>query len=601
MVLSELLRKHTKIILWITVFAFVGFIFLVWGMDIQSTPERNPTVIGVVNGQKIPTSYFRDMLNQAYQQTRDEKSGRITEAEESRLRQMTWDRVVNEMLLQQQLRKRNIGVTDEEVAYYLRSSPPPEVAQNPAFQTDGQFDPEKYRQILTNPAYDLSALEALVRSSVPLRKLEEMIISSAKVSENETRAFFEEVNQKVDFSLVLVRPNAFPVNPDSIPSEELRAFYDGNPELFRLEEAAKLRFMFVEKKPSARDESDAQTTANDIWREAKAGTDFAELATTFSEGPEAAMGGDINRFVSRGDLPPEFVEPAFSLEVGEISSPFRDRKGFHIIKLEEKKTEGGVEKVRYRRILIPFEPSPETLAELYDKALEASRRAPSSSLEQVAQELGFPVRETDFFFERGIVPVLPQDPTVKEFAFSNRVGTVSKPVAGEKGWYVLQVADRSEAHVPSFEDALPAVKTAAARASQEELARREIQAVASAMSQGAGLEQAAGQAGLSVEKLTSVGRTDVGFAVGHEPAVIGAAFALDLVGDTTPVLKGNAGFFILRLDARPPVDEDLYASQKEQLRMQLLQQKRMVALSLYLDQMRTSAKIADYRAEVLGF
>jgi peptidyl-prolyl cis-trans isomerase D len=597
MFLFERLRKNTKIILWITVFAFVGFIFLVWGMDVQRSSGPNPTVIGSVNGQRIPTSYFRDMLSQAYEQARQETGGRITDTQELRLRQMTWDRVVNEVLLQQELRRRNLKVTDEELAYYIRYSPPPEVAQNPAFQTDGQFDPAKYREILTNPAYDLSGLEALVRTTMPLRKLEELIILSVKVSDNEVRAYFEDVSQKVDFSYVLARPGAFYDKSDTLSEQELRVFYDADPEQFRLEESAKLRYMVADKKPSATDESDALTTANDIWRDARAGGDFAELAATFSEGPEAVDGGLIKTLAGRGDVAPEFTDVAFSLNVGEISSPFKDSKGFNIMKLEEKRVVGGVEKVRYRRIFIPVEPSAETLGEIHAAVLEAIRKASKETFEQVGREAGFEVRETDVFYKGGILPVLPNSEIAQAFPFSHKIGAISKPIEAQRAWYVLQVAERRDSYVPSFEEALPAVRRAATQAKLEELARRKVEALASTISEGAGLEQAARLNGLSVEKMTSVGRADVGFEPGREPIMIGAAFALS-VGQTSPVLKGNAGFFIVRLDARPPVPEELFVEQRDQMRAQLLQQKRMIALSLWMEQLRNSAKIEDYRAEL---
>jgi parvulin-like peptidyl-prolyl isomerase len=82
--------------------------------------------------------------------------------------------------------------------------------------------------------------------------------------------------------------------------------------------------------------------------------------------------------------------------------------------------------------------------------------------------------------------------------------------------------------------------------------------------------------------------------------MIGAALAL-AQGQTSPVVKGAEGFFILRLDNRTAFDEQLYQSQKQQLRAQLFQQKRMIAASIWMEQLRGSAQIEDYRAEVLGF
>jgi parvulin-like peptidyl-prolyl isomerase len=87
--------------------------------------------------------------------------------------------------------------------------------------------------------------------------------------------------------------------------------------------------------------------------------------------------------------------------------------------------------------------------------------------------------------------------------------------------------------------------------------------------------------------------------IGREPALIGAAFAL-APGQVTPVLQGNSCFFIVRLDGRAPLEEGVFEAQKEMMKMQLLQQKRMIAVSVWLDQLRKSAHIEDYRGLLLG-
>jgi len=600
MFLSEKLRKNTKVILWITIFCFVGFIFLVWGMDVQKKSGRNPSVVGKINGQNIPTTYYRDLLTQAYDQARKQYGDRLTDAQEVSIRQTTWDRVVNEVLLQQQMRKRHIGATDAEVAYYIRNAPPPEVAQNPAFLTDGKFDPDKYRQILTNPAYDLSGLEAVVRSTIPMRKLEELVASNAKVSDGEVRQVFEQSNEKLNYSYVLVSPRSFRLNPDSIPAQELRSYYDQHKDEFKVPETAKLSYVIVEKRASGSDESDVLTSANDLWRELRSGTDFAELATTFSEGPEAKQGGDVGMLVAVNDLSPEFAKAASSLKIGEISSPFKDRKGFHIIRIEERKTESGVEKIRYRQILLPIAPSSQTLADIHKQVMDLVDNAKKASLDQVAKAAGLQAKETTPFAKDGICPILPQDAAVREFPFNNKVGAMGEPVETQRGWVVYQVAEKRPAYVPTFEEALRSIKMAVAGAKQDELAGRKIQEVAAAVARGETLERAAAGASLKVDKADSVAVYQVGSGPGKDAVMIGAALALPQ-GQVSTAIKGDEGYFVLRLDKRTPFDEQLFRAQRDQIRSQLVQQKRMIAASMWIDQIRKAARIEDYRAEVLGF
>jgi peptidyl-prolyl cis-trans isomerase C len=80
-----------------------------------------------------------------------------------------------------------------------------------------------------------------------------------------------------------------------------------------------------------------------IQGELKKGTSFDVLATEHSIDPSAAQnGGDLD-FFSRGQMVPEFEDAAFALkEPGDISAPVKTTYGWHIIRLEEKRTPGVV-------------------------------------------------------------------------------------------------------------------------------------------------------------------------------------------------------------------------------------------------------------------
>ena len=66
--LFEAMRENTKVILWITVIAFVGLIFLAWGANF-STRSRGRNfeagIMGTVNGEKIHRDAFSYALQQA--------------------------------------------------------------------------------------------------------------------------------------------------------------------------------------------------------------------------------------------------------------------------------------------------------------------------------------------------------------------------------------------------------------------------------------------------------------------------------------------------------------------------------------------------------
>ena len=112
---------------------------------------------------------------------------------------------------------------------------------------------------------------------------------------------------------------------------------------------------YLEKHPELDTDKQNRAKAEEVLKRVRSGEDFGKLAQEFSTDGSKDKGGDLGWF-GHGDMVPEFEQAAFALKPGEISDVVQSKFGFHIIKLEERKTETKdgkpEEKVHARHILI---------------------------------------------------------------------------------------------------------------------------------------------------------------------------------------------------------------------------------------------------------
>jgi len=82
---------------------------------------------------------------------------------------------------------------------------------------------------------------------------------------------------------------------------------------------------------------ETEDEAKAVKAELDKGADFGELAKKKSKDPGASDGGDLG-FFTKDQMVPEFANVAFTMEPGKISDPVKSQFGWHVIKVEEKRS-----------------------------------------------------------------------------------------------------------------------------------------------------------------------------------------------------------------------------------------------------------------------
>lgn len=112
----------------------------------------------------------------------------------------------------------------------------------------------------------------------------------------------------------------------AVSEDEAKKLYDEKIAGVKPEEEIHARHILVSTEPEAKE----------IIERLNKGEDFATLAKEKSKDP-SAEGGDLG-FFTRGQMLKPFEDAAFALEVGKISEPVQTQFGWHVIKVEEKRT-----------------------------------------------------------------------------------------------------------------------------------------------------------------------------------------------------------------------------------------------------------------------
>ncbi|MBD3235556.1 MAG: hypothetical protein GF330_02500 [Candidatus Eisenbacteria bacterium] len=599
MPLFEVMRENTKVILWITVVAFVGLIFLAWGADFTSRltgGSVDPGVLAKVNGDPITARQYSEALRQAQLVYEQQTGRRPDEQTELMLRSSTWEQLVDRTLMEQAIERHGVVVSDQEVAQALLTNPPQRFLTSPSFQTDGQFDMRLYQSWLSDPRTNTLPLEREQREMLEQAKLQMLLLTGVKVSEAEVREAWLAQGAKRDLAYVQIPYRSLP-DPPAPTDAQLQQYLADHQDEYALSSKAALQYVRWEKGVSSEDSLDAASEIRDALEELERGEPFEVIVQIYSEAPPSRRGGESGTRMRREQFSrPAVRDAAFSLEVGSRSDVITTEDGFHIIEVQERTGEGEEQQVKIAEIFVPLRMSYETNFALRDRAMEFADSAAVMGFGEAAEVFDLQVAETGEFDPEGYVPGLTRVSAAKEFAQRARPGHISRPVETLQAWYVFQLTERRPAREASLSDVESRVRLAYLQEARREAARARAEEILAKCREGMSLQAAAATDTLAnydtAEEVTRVGFVR---GIGQEPRVTGSAFALPAPGLVPRVITGNQHAFVVELVEIHEPSEEEFAEQRAQLRQQILREKQNRALQEWMATQRELAEIDDYR------
>jgi len=440
--IMEKVRSVTKYFLWFAAASFILFMFFGFGANILTgDKQKGENIIAKVDDETITTTEYGNLLRVELQRIRGAMGTdpiRERQTSEAAINQLITKKIINDLL-----EKRKISISDEQLINIIRGNPPSEITQNPDFWLDGQFDYNRYYELLGDPRADqfIRSYASQIAENFPMAILRGEILSTVRVTGGSAIEKLLEDSVKVRIEYIKLSLKEWKNPETSIPLED---FYSKHKEMFRRDRFVKLGYVFF---PVSVNDEIVRTTkelAGSIIERAK--TDSFELLI----GQYSYFPGDRNLFngwVTRKSLSHKFTTAIAGMGKGKVSAPIKSDMGFHILKLRDRRRDS----VNIAEILLPVFPSFEEFQSVSTKGWELVKKLrsfPDSSIPEKYNAKYISYGKGDF-------PSLPVN--YATFLVDPKKGDVSYPLIGDGGFYVFRVEEKEEG-IPPFSEIEEEVK-----------------------------------------------------------------------------------------------------------------------------------------------
>ncbi len=604
----------------------VGFLVIIFALSgaeaLFSGSSRSGEVVSV-GGEAITENEVAREVYRQRQQILSQYGDSVPSefVSDERLREPAINSLIQRKVLIQHARSQGMGVSDQTLDQLILSFP--QFAGE-----DGQFDSNRYQQVLRSMGYTPAQYKALLRQELLLSQLSSGIATSGFVTQDELERFAALNFQTRDFEYAMLTRDQV-AEGVNVTDADIEAYYQSNQSQFRQPEQVAVEYIDLsvaslmeqieideqtlrnqfEQNQAARDGQKAERRVAHILLEDASdervaeiqaaldeGRSFDELAEQYSDDlGSSAQGGDLG-YLSGDGLPEAFMAAAESLDVGEVSQPVETEAGVHLIKVTEVR---GAEETTFEearediaRQLKRVEAENEFVA-LMDRLGELSYNA--DRLQTVADELDLPLGNTDLFGRNGGTGIAAESAVI-EAAFSEEVlerdnSSDLLELANDRV-VVIKKTDYQEAYIRPLEE----VRDQIASQLREERIRDRLaeqgEALRAALESGQTLATIAEEAGLEVQNAQGVERRSSGV----DRALVRHVFSLPKPS-AEPVVSGVAtseGYAVVVLtDAQNGQWADLSEEEQRSLRQNLAQMQGEEEYLAYREQLRAGVTVEE--------
>src|SRR6266513_776427 len=634
MTMLDRMRQHRSWLKWSLALVVLSFVIFYIPELLRSTGADAGAgeTIASVAGHEITAGEFRRAYQAQLQAYRSSYGGNMSE---QLLKQLGVDQQILQQLVEEraalaEAERLGIRASDEEVRQRIFAMP--------AFQENGAFiGDQRYQQLLRmqRPPLSASDLEDSVRRSVAVEKLRTTVTEWLSVADPELEQEYRRRNDKVKLAVVGFTADTFR-GQVSASDPDIASYFDAHKTDFKIPEKRKIRYLLIDVeamrakvavppadidrayndsidqystpeqvrashillKTEGKDDAAVKAKAEDLLKQAKAGSDFAELAKKHSEDEGSAKtGGDLDYF-QRGKMVAEFDQAAFAMQPGQISDLVKTQYGYHIIKLVDRKPATTRTLAEVRQQLndqLAYERAQAQAADLAQK-LERDISKPVD-LDRVAKANGLTVQESGFFARDEPVMGLGPAPEATSRAFEMKPGDVSASVRVSRGFVFEALVAKQDPYLPKLDEVKERVRDEVIKEKARTLSKQKAVEMAARLKSAPDFEKAAKAAGIEAKTTELITRDSPIPDLGTAAAVEDAAFKLP-VGAVSDAIATDNGTAVIKVLEKKETTPDEWKTAKDRFREEFLNDRRNRFFSAYMVKAKQRMKI-DVNRETL--
>ena len=541
-VLNDIREKSPKFIIAGAAVIFIVLIIFDWGLDLTGRRGRGgggtSEVLGKVNGKEVSYKQFSELVRRAVENQKKQQGSEIDDETERQIRSQVWSQLVDEMLIEQEIDRLGITVTDQEIRDIVNGQNPPDFLVKQFTDSTGTFRRDAYQQAMRDPQNKSAwiQVEEMLRQEQQRRKLQSLLLANVTVSEGELKQRFIDRNETLNAAYVLFNINRLvPDSAVTVSDDDLKKQYDVHAIDFQAKAARKIKYVLFSQFASSEDSATVETEIHRLLELAKSGDmDFTELVKTYSEIPYAET------FFKHGELSQKKENAIFSAKKGDIVGPINDNDGIHIVKILDQRP-GTTEFVKSSHILLNAVSGPDSVKVIQRARTLLAQARSGSDFAKLARENS---QDYGSAMQGGDLGWASKDRWVKPFAdaaFKSRVGDIVGPVRTQFGWHIIKVTGKDNREVKLLDLSIK-VKASTQTMDAAFQQAQDFNVVA----KDEGFEKAAENSKLKIQETQEFTKTGSIPGIGSNDAITNFAFS-NKVGDISDPIYVRNGVIIIKV------------------------------------------------------